>query len=146
MLEKIKEHALSIRPTFEYACNNGDIEEVQKYLEEGYDCSGNAQEVSIASKEGYLEIVCLLLRHGADCTAWSNYAIREASKNGYLEIVRLLLENRADCAAKDHAIELASDNEHLEVIRLLLENGANCTTRHNHAIRIASKNGVKLSG
>jgi hypothetical protein len=96
-VRKIKEHALSIRPTFKYACNNGDVEEVRKYIKEGYDCSKNDEEVSLASRDGYLEIVRLLLENGANCTALDNYAIRYASENGHLELVQLLLKHGADC-------------------------------------------------
>jgi hypothetical protein len=52
MLEKIKEHALSIRPTFRYSCKIGDVEEVQKYLDEGYDCTEqNNKAIIVASKK-----------------------------------------------------------------------------------------------
>jgi hypothetical protein len=59
MLDKIKEHALSIRPTFIGACKNGDIEEVQKYIDEGVDCTYNDNyAIRYASLNGYLEINC----------------------------------------------------------------------------------------
>jgi len=49
----------------------------------------------MASFNGHLEVVQLLLDHGADCTANDNYAIREASYNGYIEVVKLLKNNEA---------------------------------------------------
>ena len=48
-----------------------------------------------ASKNEHLEVVKLLIEHGADVTADNNYAIRWASKNKHLEVVKLLIENGA---------------------------------------------------
>jgi hypothetical protein len=42
-----------------------------------------------------LEIVRLLLEHGADCTAQGHEAIREANFWGYVEVVKLLKKHGA---------------------------------------------------
>ena len=58
----------------------------------------------------------------------SETALMLASTNGHLEVVRLLLQSGAykDLAMThaETALMLASTNGHLEVVRLLLESGA----------------------
>ena len=43
-----------------------------------------------ASAKGHLDVVRLLLEHGADVHARDNYALRWASDNGHLNVVSLL--------------------------------------------------------
>jgi hypothetical protein len=52
MLEKIKEHALSIRPTFIYTCKTRDV-------------TINDEALREASFYGYLEVVKVLIEAGA---------------------------------------------------------------------------------
>jgi ankyrin repeat protein len=56
----------------------------------------------LAAGEGHLEIVKLLLEHGADVNAKTAYetALHLAAGEGHLEIVKLLLEHGADVNAK----------------------------------------------
>jgi len=91
MLERIKEHALSIRSTFIYSCRMGDIESVRKYLEDGYDCTiDDNGGIQRASENGHIEVVSLLIENGVNCTINNNYSIRTASYNGHFGVVRLL--------------------------------------------------------
>jgi ankyrin repeat protein len=117
MLERIKEHAISIPPTFFGACRIGDLKAVKKYIEEGIDVtSEDDKAIILASKNGHLEVVRLLIKNGADC----NYAILLASENGHVEIVRLLIENGADCNTwNNKVIRWASEDGHLEIVELL---------------------------
>jgi ankyrin repeat protein len=56
----------------------------------------------LAAGEGHLEIVKLLLEHGADVNAKTAYetALHLAAEKGHLEIVKFLLEHGADVNAK----------------------------------------------
>ena len=79
--------------------------------------------IRIASQNGYVEIVRLLLADPrVDPFATNNWAIRYASENGHIEVVRLLLEDsRVDPSDQNnYAIRCASLNRHLGVVRLLL--------------------------
>ena len=59
-----------------------------------------------------------------------------ASSNGHLEIVRLLLEHGADVHARDDEVLIwASRNGHLEVVRLLLNKGADIHAWNDLALR-----------
>jgi ankyrin repeat protein len=59
--------------------------------------------LNIASHNGYLEIVQLLLDYGADIKTANNNKgwtpLYNASKSGYLKIVQLLLDRSADIKA-----------------------------------------------
>ena len=78
-----------------------------------------------ASKKGFLEIVNLLLKYGADVHAEDDEALQEASSHGHLEIVRILLEYGTDVHADDNeALKGASSYGYLEIVRILLEHGA----------------------
>jgi ankyrin repeat protein len=58
-----------------------------------------------------LELVKLLLKHGADCTAQDNRPIRVASYNGNLEVVQLLLEHgKYSVSYKDEMIQETKSN------------------------------------
>ena len=120
-----------------------EVETWQWMIENNVDITaGNNYAINLASENGHLAIVELLLKHGADCTAKDNYAIRMASRNGHLAVVELLLKHGVDCTALDNfAIRMASENGHLAIVELLLKHGADCTTDDNYAIRMASENG-----
>ena len=77
---------------------------------------------------------------------WSRAALHLASINGHLEIVKLLLESGANVHIKDKgdqtALHLASRNGHLEIVKLLLESGANVNIKDKNgqtALHYASR-------
>ena len=87
----------------------------------------------VASENGHLQIVQLLLEAGTDAFVVDRdfqrrTALHLAAANGHAEVVKLLLEAgaRKDAADEDGntALHLATGNGHLEVVRLLLEAGA----------------------
>lgn len=86
-----------------------------------------------ASSEGHIEIVKILLDHGADVN-YPDYGFRplqEAFLRGHKEVVQMLLDHGADvnplgyfrCFARAPLV-LASTYGHKEVVQMLLENGA----------------------
>ena len=81
-----------------------------------------------ASTIGYTEVVELLLGKGALASGASHPPLYGASRNAHLDIVRMLLEHGADPnrATTGGATPLSAAAEHgrVEVVRLLLQKGA----------------------
>jgi len=80
---------------------------------------------------GHLEVVKLLLEHGADPNVKNRDGktpLHNAASEGHLEVVKLLLERGADPNVKDDdgntPLHNAAWRGHLEVVKLLLEHGA----------------------
>lgn len=92
----------------------------------------NSTSIAFPCQEGYLEMVKLLVDHGADVNlqGFRNFTpIRVAAQNGHLEIVKYLAEHGADIdfKAMDGAtpLEHAASKGHLEIVTFLVETGAN---------------------
>ena len=117
---------------------------LKKFLARQNSSEANAA-FQVASENGHLEVVRLLLNHrDVNPEDENNYAIRWASENGHLKVVRLLLHDSRVNPADDgnYAIKWASGNGHLEVVQLLLNDSrVNPADRDNYAIRLASKKG-----
>jgi len=82
----------------------------------------------LASDKGHLEVVRVLLEHGADVEAQNEdklTPLHRASRSGRGEVVRVLLEQGADGAAFDRnrmtPLHWASFGGYVEVTRILLE-------------------------
>ncbi|TRY57576.1 hypothetical protein DNTS_023504 [Danionella cerebrum] len=148
------------------ACSDGDVNAVRKLLDEGRSvnehteegesllclaCSAGYYELAqdrgikgditplmAAASGGYVDIVKLLLVHGADVNAQSstgNTALTYACAGGFLDVVQVLLKEGANI--EDHnenghtpLMEAASAG-HVEVARVLLEYGAGINTHSN---------------
>jgi ankyrin repeat protein len=89
-----------------------------------------------ASDKGHVEVVRVLLEHGADVTAQNEdelTPLHRASRSGREEIVRVLLEHGADPAARDKnrmtPLHWASARGHVEVARILLERSEDAEAR-----------------
>ncbi|KAJ6539678.1 ankyrin repeat-containing domain protein [Mycena capillaripes] len=87
--------------------------------------------LQLASGEGHIEIVSLLLDNGAEVNTvdrFNDSALLIASARGHTDIVRSLLENGAEVSAQGGhygtALVAASLGGHTDTVRSLLENGA----------------------
>ncbi|KAK4066325.1 hypothetical protein Trihar35433_6752 [Trichoderma harzianum] len=87
--------------------------------------------ITIATEDGYVDIVRALLRYGADpnkrSRSFDNWtALLEAVQNDDLTITELLLENGADytlqsCGLKETVTDLAIEHSNKRMVRLLLD-------------------------
>ncbi len=116
--------------------NAGSLDDVVKGIKSGEDIdTQNDSEytaISVASENGYLEIVEYLIKAGADVNIvnYSNTTpLMQASKNGHLSTVESLIKAGAeldivDSTYKDTALILASGKGHTEIVKRLLQAGA----------------------
>jgi ankyrin repeat protein len=81
------------------AASNGQLEEVERLLNEGADIDARSDNgmtpLILASWRGHTKVVELLLREGADVDATTNKgttALRLATERGHKEIIRMLQE------------------------------------------------------
>src|ERR1700733_6467405 len=87
----------------------------------------------IAASKGYLNVIILLIKYGADIHHENDAALRISSICIQINVVRFLIENGAIVSAKENfaiknVIKMASiakSTELSEIIKLLLNNGAN---------------------
>ncbi|KAH9966342.1 hypothetical protein BGW80DRAFT_734349 [Lactifluus volemus] len=85
-----------------------------------------------ASSKGFLQVVQLLLKHGANPNVGDTLgrsSLFFASQGGHLRVSRLLIEYGGDVNAKhafgDTPLHMASRGGHVEIAKLLLESNAN---------------------
>lgn len=114
--------------------SDGDLEEVARLLRSGiHPDQGpvDASPLEAAAGAGHVEVVRLLLEHGADPSrreeGYFSPLIR-AAYGGHLQVVRLLVEAGADTAAEVEGVGNAADyaamDGHHEVVRWLEQNGS----------------------
>src|SRR5712671_197798 len=110
--------------------------------------------LGVASNKGQLDIVDVLLNHGAeinsgDDTGWSS--LFWASIGGHANVVQFLLERGAEVNARTSYLKLtplsvASEQGYLEVVRILLAHGADVQVRGSGgrtALQVARSNGYE---
>uniref|UniRef100_A0A6C0JWZ0 Uncharacterized protein n=1 Tax=viral metagenome TaxID=1070528 RepID=A0A6C0JWZ0_9ZZZZ len=106
------------------AVEKGDVATVKQLLPFVDPSREDNWSIRVASQDGYVEIVRLLLEdprvNPADYLNWS---IDWASRNGHTEVVRLLLEDpRVDPTAHDNLIlKWARHSGHTEIVNILTE-------------------------
>ncbi|MDV7104871.1 ankyrin repeat domain-containing protein [Vibrio sp. TH_r3] len=89
-----------------------------------------------AANKGHIDIVKLLIEHGADVNSknrWNGTALSQAAMNGHLNIVKLLIEH--DSHITSDALLLASRNGHTDIGKLLIEQGADINAKDTAIIR-----------
>ncbi|KAM3174258.1 hypothetical protein ACTXT7_010901 [Hymenolepis weldensis] len=93
--------------------------------------SNGLNALHLASKEGHLPVVRLLLDHHASIDAKTNRgntALHIASLAGRFEIIKLLVERKADINARSQngftPLYMAAQENHLNIVEYLLNNGA----------------------
>ena len=98
--------------------------------------SRNVTPLFVASDKGHLDVMRLLLEHGADPNVRdgsSNTPLHGVSQRGHVKIARVLLEYGAHPDVRGIGdltpLRLALQGGHLKVARALLEHNANADTR-----------------
>ena len=141
------EYFWNIRIQREFWGVNINVKKYKKSYKEIYiDLKSVSKEdlLYYVAKEGYIEVVEILLDRGADIHAWNDNTLGVAAKNGHIEVVKLLLDRGAHTsvhAVDDYALRWAAENDHIEVVELLLDNGADIHVYHDCALRFAADKG-----
>jgi ankyrin repeat protein len=106
------------------------------------DTNGNATIVAAAC--GHVNILRLLIAHGANAWVRLGQPLSDASEIGHTEVVRILLDAMGDMTGRDDlelALKSACRNGHLGVVRALIDRGADIHTETDAPLRFASFNG-----
>ncbi len=117
-------------------------------------------DLSVASKNGHLQIVKLLLKipdidiNIYNWNFWPHQTpIEEASRNGHIKIVKLLLEFPS--IKLNNSLHAATANNHIEVVKLLLkysikyiDNALHTAIYNNYAniVKLLIDSGAELTG
>ena len=116
-------HHKSVNPdNLPRAARQGDKRKVEKLLVRGFDINyhlGNGTALTHAATGGHLEIVKLLLAHGADITIGN--PVGAAAATGHETIVKLLLEQ----GGSPNCLDAALRGKNINILRILLAHGAN---------------------
>lgn len=114
---------------FHRAAKLGDVEKVEELLEQGVDVDARsryeATALSFAAQHGHLNVVQILLTHGATVDVRDSFykvtPLQWAASNGHSEVVAELI--RGGATPDFSALRLACTKGHAESVRLLLESG-----------------------
>ena len=119
-----------------YAAENGRIDVVKLLLEHGADV--NARDaLKCAAENGRIDVVKLLLEHGANLHAKDEWALKVAIRYYHTEVVKLLLENGADVHKSDFFLLYPSEAGCIDLIKILIEYGMNVRAYNDQAIECA---------
>lgn len=123
---------------FHTAVKNNDLNALNTLYMLGGNILEEKDLITIACKEGYLNIVEFLLDKGVDISHNGGLALMYACKNGYLKIVELLCEAGANIEYHEGGpLRAAVSSGHLDIVQFLINLGADVTTRDNTPMHIA---------
>jgi len=98
---------------------------------------GGSTPLHLASRNRHVEVVQLLVEHGADATTQDEHrwtSLHLASASGSVEVTRFLIEHGADVTVQDEdgltPLHQASKSGHVDLARLLVEHGADPSARN----------------
>jgi len=98
--------------------------------------------LSVASRNGYVELVKLLLDNGAKVSANNYEAFRQTCQFNKLFLAKILYDKFVDVhAIDDEALRFSAQNGHVNIVRFLLDVGADVHADNDYALRWASENG-----
>ena len=84
--------------------------------------------MTLACAGGFLDVVKVLLHHGAQINLGQSSALMEASQEGHLELVQYLLAVKADVQQRtstgDSALAFACEGGHVDIVETLVNAGA----------------------
>ncbi|XP_058476381.1 ankyrin-3-like isoform X33 [Solea solea] len=118
------------------AARAGNLEKALDYLKNGVDvniCNQNGlNALHLASKEGHVEVVAELIKHGANVDATTkqkgNTALHIASLAGQTDVVKQLVTHGGNVNAQSQngftPLYMAAQENHLDVVQFLLDNGS----------------------
>ncbi|GEM_PF-1597501 len=119
------ENASDKSTRFFEAAKDGRVAEVRAGLADGADAKMIDTALLVASQNGHIEVVTLLLEHRDTATVNGlRAAVFMAAREGRTEVLRLLLEKDTGSGNKILALYVASGEGHTEAVKLLLEKGA----------------------
>src|SRR5687768_5006398 len=129
------------------AARKGDAAAVEALLDKGVEVdfknSYGATALSYAADRGHVEVVKVLLEHGADVnvrdTFYKALPVIWAALKGHAQVVRLLLDKGAE--GKEGALEIGASEGFLEVVKAVLDKGGLRAEALSSALGIALKNG-----
>ena len=129
-----------------YAVENGDSVMTEMLLDYDAKLTPNAKgdsELIIASHNGDISLIILLLEYGADTNhknIFGRTALYTAAQNGYLNVVKALCEAGCDLNITDNkdydALSIAVKQNNLEIAKYLVANGGDIQRQISDNIQV----------